>query len=200
MYDIAPAQEGYDRYIELETGVTYSGGLLIGNVFHPATNELIGGEELDVCIIGNGAILDLQGEQLCISYCDNRLDIDDCVILNGNIRFRGINTYDHQVQPVGTVSHVTFYQPHDYGVRLQGAGAGVTLEWNLAVDVVETGFEWIYTTGYESSWLPTGSSFAPSGQPGFYGVPEVNDNWTFHSDSLLNADPMTHFVLLCEYG
>ena len=200
MYDLAPAQGVYDRYIELETGVIYTGGLLVGNVFHPVTNELVGGEEQDVRIVGNGAILDLEGQQLCISYCDNRLDIDDCVILNGNIRFRGINTADHQVQPVGSVRNVTFYQPHDYGIRLQGSGAGITLEWNLAVDVIDTGDEWIYTTGYASSWLPTGSSYAPSGQPGYYGVPVINDNWTFHSDEMLNADPLTHFVMLCEYG
>lgn len=200
MYDLAPAQNGYDRYIVLETGVTYSGGLLIGNVFFPATNELVGGEEQDVRIVGNGAILDLEGEQLIISYSDNRLDIDDCIILNGNIRYRGINTADHQVQPVGSVRNVTFYQPHDYGVRLQGSGDGITLEWNLVVDVIDTGDEWIYTTGYASSWLPTGTSFAPSGQPGYYGVPAVNDNWTFHSDADLNADSLTHFVLLCEYG
>jgi hypothetical protein len=200
MYDLAPSQGEYDRFIELETGVVYTGGLLIGNVFYPATNELVGGEEQDVRIVGNGAILDLQGEQLIISYCDNRLDIDDCVIINGNIRYRGINTFDHQVQPVGSVRNVTFYQPHDYGVRLQGSGAGITLEWNLVVDVIDTGDEWIYTTGYASSWLPTGTSYAPSGQPGYYGVPVIYDNWTFHSDDVLNDDPLTHFIMLCEYG
>ena len=200
MYDLAPVQENYDRYLELETGVIYSGGLLIGNVFNPATNELIGGEEQDVRIVGSGAILDLQGEQLCISYCSNRLDVSDCIIINGNIRFRGINTFDHQEMPTGSVRNVTFYQPHDYGIRLQGAGEEITLEWNLIVDVVNTGWDWIYGTGISSDWLPTGSSIAPSGQPGFYGIPMINDNWTFHSVDSLNADPLTHYVLLCEYG
>ncbi len=200
MYDLAPAQEGYDRYLELETGVTYTGGLLIGQVLDPLTHDLDGAPGNDVRIVGNGAVLDLQGEQLCISYCEGRLDIDDCVILNGNIRFRGINTFDHQAMPTGSVRQVTFYRPHDYGIRLQGAGEDVILEWNLVVDVVETGWDWIYHTGIASEWLPTGASISPSCQVGFYGWPLIADNWTFHSVDSLNVYPLTHYMLLCEYG
>ena len=34
-YDSAPSQAGYDKYLELETGVTYTGGLLIGKYSTP---------------------------------------------------------------------------------------------------------------------------------------------------------------------
>jgi hypothetical protein len=51
-------------------------------------------EGVDVKLVGNGAMIDLQGEQICMSYCSNRLDIEDCVIINGNIRFRGDNPHE----------------------------------------------------------------------------------------------------------
>lgn len=71
----------------METGVVYTGGLLVGPVLSPITWDLEGEEGLDVCIVGNGAILDLQGEQICLSYCSNGLDVEDCTVLNANISF-----------------------------------------------------------------------------------------------------------------
>ncbi len=199
-FEAAGPRNGYDRYVELQTGVTYTGGLVIGPILSPIKHDLIGSPGEDVRIEGNGAILDLEGQQLCISYCENRLDIDDCVVLNGNIRFRGINTADHVAIPQGSVRHVTFWRPQDYAVRLQGAGEGILLEWNLSVDAIDTGYDWIYTTGISNSWLPTGTSFALSGQSGFYGTPVVQHNWTFFSVPRENVVPLRHFSLLCEYG
>ncbi len=195
-YELAGPREGYDKYVELETGVTYTGGLLIGPILSPITHQLDGEAGRDVRIAGHGAILDLQGSQLCVSYCRNRLDIDDCVILNGNIRFRGISTFDTLALPTGSVRYVTFYKPHDYGVRMQGSGDGILLERNLVVDAVNTGWDFIYTTGIPSDWLPTGTSFAGSVQIGLYGFPMMRENWTFHSNPLLNAQPLSHFSFL----
>ncbi|NQV18154.1 MAG: hypothetical protein HQ534_06400 [Armatimonadetes bacterium] len=200
VYEAAPASAGFDKYLELETGQIYTGGLLIGKILDPISYELEGEEGQDVRIKGNGAILDLQGKQICISYCDNKLDIDDCIIINGNIRYRGINAGNIIQIPTGFVRYITFYRSHDYGVRLQGSGEDILLERNIVVDAVNTGYDYIYTHGISSDWLPTGASFGISIQYGFYGIPDVIDNWSFHSDEEINADLLNHFVLLCEYG
>jgi hypothetical protein len=198
MYDAAPAAQGYDRYIELKNGVVYTGGLYIGKTFNRITAEFEGGEGEDVCIVGNGAVLDLLGGEICISYCTKRLDIDDCVIVNGNIRFRGIEDGAFVAKPKGSVTYVTFFRPHDYGVRVFFCGNGILVQRNIIVDAVDTGPDFLYLSGYASSYLPTGHSVAFSGMG--LGFPMVADNWSFHSDPAANADPMRHFSLLCEYG
>jgi hypothetical protein len=199
-YEAAGPGPGYDREIVLETGAVYLGGLLVGPILSPVTWDLEGEPGQDVHIVGNGAILDLRGEQIAISYCENRLDIEDCIILGGNVRFRGINTSDHVAIPKGSVRYCTFFRPHDYGVRLQGAGAGITIERNIVVGAVDTGFDYIYTTGISSEWLPTGTNISMSGQSGFYGTPVVRENWSWHDDPGANATPLAHFSFLCEYG
>jgi len=197
-YDAAPAKNGYDRYVELETGATYTGGLHIGLTFNRITAEFEGEGE-DVRIKGNGAILDLEGAEICISYCDNRLDIDDCVILNGNIRYRGVAS-SLNVQPVGWVRYVTFYKPEDYGVRIFGAGTGITLHRNLCVDAVCTGGDFMYLNGTINEWLATGGSFTFSAFTGTYGTPVITENWSYHEDLEANGDPLRHFPMICEYG
>ena len=200
IYDAAPSYGGYEKFLELETGVTYTGGLLIGRVFDPITSELSSEEGKDVRIVGNGAILDLQGEQICISYCTNKLDIDNCIIINGNIRYRGINLPPEEIFPTGYVKYCTFYKPQDYGIRLQGAGGNITLERNIIVDAVDTGLDFHYLHGSSLEWLPTGSNFAISIFYNTYGVPVLLDNWSYHNDTSVNADTTKHFVALCEYG
>jgi hypothetical protein len=195
-YINATAANGYDKYIELETGVTYTGGLLIGQVFDPITFTLVGEEAGNVFIAGNGAILDLQGEQICYSYTDQRFDIEDCIIVNGNIRFRGDGGLFPIQLPQGSVRYVTFYKPHDYGIRLQGAGEGIEIERNLIVDVVDTGNDYVIYSGFSHFWLPTGTSISVSIQTGAYGYPNPTENWTFHSDNRENEDPLTHFSML----
>ena len=196
-YEAAPAAEGYDRFLVLETGVTYTGGLLIGRVFSPVTNRFIMEEEgLDVRIVGNGAILDLQGEQICLSYCDNRLDLEDCVIINGTVRFRGDNDPGLAIRPRGSVRHVTFYQPHDYGVRMQGAGAGILVERNIVVDAVDTGLDFIPSNGFPAELIPTGTAISGSVQMADYGVPDIRDNWTWFSEPRDNDIPLHHFSFL----
>ncbi|MCD4818498.1 MAG: T9SS type A sorting domain-containing protein [Candidatus Cloacimonetes bacterium] len=85
VYEIAESDSIYDKLVILETGVTYSGGLLIGKLYNIENGDFEGDGGLDVKIQGNGSILDLDGQEICISYCSSRLDIEDCVIINGNI-------------------------------------------------------------------------------------------------------------------
>ncbi|RLI62992.1 MAG: hypothetical protein DRO88_10975 [Promethearchaeia archaeon] len=200
IYQTAPAQGVYDKYLVLETGVTYTGGLLIGKIFDPVIADLSGPEGLDVRIEGNGAILNLEGEQISISYCNNKLDIDNCIIINGNIRYRGINNPTGTEIPTGYVQYCTFYQPQDYAIRLQGAGDDILLERNIFVDAVDTGDDFTYLTGVPMEWLPTGSNVAISIFYGTYGIPILLDNWSYHSDEEINVDSTRHFVELCEYG
>lgn len=199
-FEIAGSQAGYDKYLELETGVTYTGGLIIGKILDPELDELVGNEGLDTRIAGNGAILDLQGEEICISYCNNVLDIDNCIIINGNIRYRGLVDGDFTPIPEGFVEYCTFYQPHDYAIRLQGAGNNIRLERNIFIDALDTGFDFTYISGSSAEWLPTGSNVAISLFYGTYGIPELLDNWSYHTKEDNNNDLKKHFVQLCEYG
>ncbi len=200
VYETAPAQGAYDKYLVLETGVTYTGGLLIGKIFDPIIADLSGPEGLDVRIEGNGAILDLEGEQISISYCNNKLDIDNCIIINGNIRYRGTNNSLGEEIPTGYVQYCTFYQPHDYAIRLQGAGDDILLERNIFVDAVDTGDDFTYINGASMEWLPTGANVAISIFYYTYGIPTLLDNWSYHSNEEINIEPTKHFVELCEYG
>jgi hypothetical protein len=196
VFENAGPANGYDKYLELETGVVYEGGLHIGNVYSGISFTVEDDRGMDVKIVGNGAILDLQGEQICLSYCSNRLDITDCVILNGNIRYRGMNNDFYQLHPVGTVSYVTFYKPHDFGVRLQGTGDGVTIENNICVDAINTGDDFTYTNGLPSDWIPTGTSYSGSLQTGFFGIPVIQNNWSYFSDPHMNDEDLHHFSML----
>jgi hypothetical protein len=196
-YDRAGPRDGYDRWVELEPGVVYTGGLQIGPSLWPHSGNFVGEPGCDVRIVGHGAVLDLQGQRICVSYCTNRLDLDDCVVLNGDVRFRGFTGDEFNLVPVGSVRHVTFYRPEDYGVRLQRCGAGILLERNLVVDAVDTGPDFIYTHGAAHDRLPTGASFSSGVTEG---AATVRENWSWHSDPAANADPLRHFSFLCEYG
>lgn len=198
MYDAAQPGGGYDKYVVLQTGVVYTGGLYIGKTFNRITAEFEGDEEKDVRIEGNGAILDLRGGEICISYCDNKLDIDDCVVINGDIRYRGVESGTLIAKPTGSARYITFYKPHDYAVRIYGCGNNILVERCIFVDAVDTGSDFLYITGYSNDWLPTGASVAFSGLG--YGFPFIKDNWSFHGDPVANADPLRHFARLCEYG
>ena len=199
-FDSASPQGDYDKYMELNTGEVYTGGLLIGKVFDQPTSSLYGEEGLNIRIQGNGAILDLQGSEICISCCENYLDIEDCIIINGGIRYRGMDNSMFDQRPWGSVRYVTFFQPHDYGVRLQGTGQNITVERNIIVNAVDTGRDFIFTTGISTDWLPTGVSIALSAFTGIYGPPVIEENWTFHTDPDGNNDPLLHIIQLCEYG
>ena len=195
-YDAAGPGAGYDKYVVLNTGATYTGGLWIGGSFNRITAEFEPGGE-DVRIVGNGAILDLQGGEICIAYCNDRLDLDDCVIRQGNVRFRGYHDAHTTLNPQGSVRYVTFYGPDDYAVRLYNTGDGVLLERNLVVDVVDTGPDFVYLAGVPLDWLPTGTAFSLDANTAGR---DVFHNWTYFTDPAANADTLRHYHQLCEYG
>jgi hypothetical protein len=197
MYEAAPDSAGYDRYLVLETGVVYTGGLLIGPTWEDDENVFNDKElALDVMIEGNGAILDLRGERICISFCANRLDIQDCIITGGEVRFRGTNTIDLDRTPEGSVRYCTFWRPQGYGVRIEGAGSGILLERNIIADAIDIGLGHMVWNGYEGINLPTGMNVAMSVQTGSYGLPTVLENWTYHKDPKVNEDLLYHFGFL----
>ena len=195
-YDMAEPDGIYDRYLILETGVIYTGGLWIGKTINPQINALEGREGENVFIEGNGAILDLQHTELTISYCENRLDIQDCIIINGDVHFRGESEL-FSATPTGSVNYCTFYNNDDYCFRFMGTGEGVELDHNIFANALETGDEYTYLTGFSMEWLPTGINVGISGQGG---VPDIHDNWSWFSDEEVNADSLNHFAVLCDYG
>jgi hypothetical protein len=200
-YDSAPAQGGYDRYLVLETGAVYTGGLQIGPTWDNDHQQYLDHElGLDVKIEGRGAILDLQGQQICISFCRRRLDIEDCIIINGGIRYRGDLTLEDDIRPLGSVRHCTFWRPHDYAVRLEGTGDRILLERNIVVDAVDTGFDVMLWNGEMGPLLPTGLAFGLSIQFWTSGVPDVLRNWTYFTDPAQNESDLYHYCLLCEYS
>jgi hypothetical protein len=193
MFDQAGPALGYDKYVELDTGVTYTGGLWIGATFNRITAKFEG-TPLAVRIVGHGAILDLQTEEICAAYSTSRLDLEDCIVLNGAVRYRGYKDSEVALLPSGSVRYVTFYKPMDYGVRLFACGQNILIERNIVVDPVDTGNDFMYLTGFLHPWLPTGSSVALSLAGSF----AIYDNWSYLSDGAL--DPLRHFVILCDYG
>ncbi|MBK8164830.1 MAG: hypothetical protein IPK64_02580 [bacterium] len=196
-FEAAPARDGYDRYLELETGRVYTGGLQVGPTWDDDHARFEDAElGLDVMIAGNGAILDLGGQILRISFCGNRLDVQDCILLGGGIRFVGDNDTARDRTPEGSVRYCTFHRPEDYAVRLQGVGAGVTCERNLVVDPVDTGPDVTIWAGIAGANLPTGLAFGMSVQTGAFGLPIVRENWTWHTDPRTNGDPLHHFGFL----
>ena len=195
-YEMAEPDGIYDRYLILETGVIYTGGLWIGKTINPQINALEGREGENVFIEGNGAILDLQHTELSISYCENRLDIQDCIIINGDVHFRGESEL-FTATPTGSVSYCTFYNNDDYCFRFMGTGDGIELNNNIFANALETGDEYIYLTGFSGEWLPTGINVGISGQGGY---PSIHDNWSWFSNEETNQDSLNHFVVLCDYA
>jgi len=196
VYDSSGVQGEYDRYLILETGIIYTGGLWIGKTLNTQTNHLEGMDGEDVFIEGNGAILDLEGSELTISYCNNRLDIQDCIIINGDVHYRGESAL-FQAKPEGVVSYCTFYNNDDYCFRFMGTGEDMVLHHNIFTNAKETGDEYTYLTGFSMEWLPTGINVAISGQGGY---PGYHDNWSWFIDETANADSLRHIAVLCDYG
>lgn len=199
-YKEASGNENYDKFVQLETGVTYTGGLYVGRTFNRFLNEYLGDEGEDIFIQGNGAILDLQGAELCISYTDKRLDIENLIVINGNIRYRGVNNTDIVAMPTGSVRYCTFYKPQDFGIRLYGCGENILLERNIVVDAIDTGDDFMYITGNSMEWLPTGINYAISGQIGTFGLASLVDNWSYFSQTEANENLVDHISFFCEYG
>jgi len=200
VYDAAGSQNGFDKWLDLNCGETYTGGLLIGKVSAPYNSNLFGLNGKNVKINGNGAVLDLQGTEIAISFCQNRLEIENCIIINGGVRFRGdiLSTPEGMVdlKPTGLIEHVTFFNAQNFAVRLSGAGEGITIKRNLLVNSIETGTDFSIYNGQSEPNLPTGINCAFSVNAGSFGYPVLTENWSFHARDSYNSDPLYHFALL----
>ena len=189
MYDNAESGNGYYKYIVLDQNITYTGGLEL--------EALNGDPHQDVAIIGNGAIIDMDSSLILFSNIAGRLDVENCVIVNGQIRYKSHDVYasPDSIQPTGSVKHVTFYHAYSYAIRLQGTGEGILLERNLVSSTVDTGNE------NQSGNMPTGMSYAFSVTEGSFGTPEILDNWSFKSswESPMTGDSGDYWKL-CETG
>jgi len=182
-YQEASGDADYEKVIQLETGVTYTGSLYLGRTFTPFINEFIGQDIGDIKIAGNGAILDLEGGELTFAYTTSSLDVENLIVINGNIRYRGVNNEEIVALPSGSIRYCTFYKPVDFAIRLYGCGENILIERNIAIDASSTGDDFMYLTGRAMDYLPTGINFAFSGQIELFGIPEIIDNWSYHSQT-----------------
>ncbi len=199
VYDNAEGTALYDKVLILNTGQVYTGSLLIGGLYNHIPGTFTDTLGANVNIIGNGAILDLQGGFITIQYTDKRLDISDCVIINGGVKFRG-STEGTNLIPQGSVSHVTFYHAEDYAVRIHSAGQGISITNNIFVDTYSTGDDFVNYTSESLEWLPTGHNLVSTIFIETYGPPTVSDNWSYFSDWRANEIAMNHYGLFCDYG
>lgn len=176
MYDNATAGTGFDRIIELESGVTYTGGLEVDGATDGAAS---------LKIIGNGAILDMEGEKLFFGNTGKSFDIKDLAVINGFFHFSG-----QSAQPNGIVKFVTFYNPISYGVKMEQVGGDkITLERNIVVGATDTGT-------FNNTGHPTGISFGLDKDFPFDGV---KDNFSFEPGTTY-ADVDGNFVKLWATG
>lgn len=194
VYDNSQGTALYDRVLVLNTGEVYRGSLLIGGIYNHIAGTFTDTLGENVSIIGNGAILDLEGCFITNQYTNKRLDITDCVIINGGVKFRG-STEGTNLIPTGSVSYVTFYQAEDYAIRIHSAGAGISISNNIFVDTYSTGDDFVNYTSETLEWLPTGFNLVTTIFVPTYGAPIISDNWSYFSDWRLNQEPMRHYGL-----
>jgi hypothetical protein len=121
VYDAAGPREGYTKYLELDAGANYTGGLTI-----PAGDI--------VCIKGNGATIDLQTSTIQIQVKGTKLDMDHCVVKNGGLASAGYTQGAlNFVGSSGNVVNNTFYG-NTIGIRVYATGPGaVTVMNNIVV-------------------------------------------------------------------
>ena len=121
VYDAAGPQGEYTKYLQLDAGATYTGGLTI-----PAGDI--------VCIKGNGAIIDLQTSTIQIQGKGLKLDVDHCIIKNGGLASAGYTQGALSfLGSSGNVINNTFYG-NTLGIRIYSTGPGaVTVMNNIIV-------------------------------------------------------------------
>ena len=124
-YFQAEGNAEYEKILQLTSGVTYTGSLYLGRTFVPFINQISGEDIGNIKIEGNGAILDLQGGELTFAYTESRFDVENLIIINGNIRYRGMNNEEITAMPTGSVKYCTFFKPKDFAIRLYGCGDGI---------------------------------------------------------------------------
>ncbi|MBN2828968.1 MAG: hypothetical protein JXR56_01470 [Candidatus Cloacimonetes bacterium] len=199
-YDLAIPANGFDKYITLQTGETYTGGIYIGQTFDDETDSFVGDYGLSTKIIGNGAVLDLQHEEITVAYTEARFEISDCVIINGNIRFVGNDSGVNNLYPSGLVEYVTFYNTDDYGIRTLACGNDITIRRNIFFNAIYTGDDFLQYNSQVNEFLTTGVNVAISQQNTYNPIAQIYDNWSFFSRDSINQDDLYHFSMFCDYG
>ncbi len=126
-YTSAGPLNGYAKYVELSSTVTYTGGLTI-----------LGGEA--VCIRGNGATVDLQHGMIHVGGAGTQLDIDHCVLVNGGDPVYGPGqSAINFVASGGSVVNNTLHA-NTVGVRVYQTAAGsVSVKNNIFSDNTQAG-------------------------------------------------------------
>ncbi|MBN1969128.1 MAG: hypothetical protein JXR48_08000 [Candidatus Delongbacteria bacterium] len=199
-YQKALPEGDFDKVLHLESGKIYIGGLYLGGVYNFMTLQYEYGSNDKVLIEGNGAVIDLMGEEISIAYCEGSLNVENCVILNGNIRYSGAtDDIGNHIQPSGSVSNVTFYEPHDYGVRIYRSGTDIFVSKNIIIDPINTGNDFHHLNSNPMYWLPTGFSIDRSIFPQ-YGQPWITENVSFFSNPIFNYENINHYVMMCDEG
>lgn len=186
VFDNASSGSGYDKYIELDPTEVYTGAFTVDG----AEDD----PDMAIKIEGNGAVIDMEGETLIYANVSKPLIIEDCVIMNGQIRLYGNEyhpLYGTLPQPKATIEYVTFYKSHDYAIRILTAGSGITINRNI-----------IHSTQPQGSAhpnLPEGPAIAFSLFPMFYGSPAVTDNWSYKS-TISHSGQVGAYWELCDTG
>ncbi len=199
-YDAAGSGEGFDKLVVLQQGVTYYGGLHLGQTFDNETDIFYGDFGVNTKIIGNGAVIDLQHERIMIAYTDIQFEILDCVIINGNLRFYGNSSSGSEIYPSGLVEYVTFYNNDDYAIRTLACGNDITIRNNIFFNAVNTGDDFLQYNSEQNVFLTTGANFAISYQGTSNPASQIYDNWSYFSRDAINQNPLYHFTLYCDYG
>lgn len=192
VFDSATGNDEYDKVLNLESGNIYTGSLFIGGWYNQISGTFHDTLGVNVKVEGNGAVIDLQGGFLCIQYTSKRLDITNCVIINGCVKYRGASLGGDLI-PEGSVTYCTFYNCEDYAIRLHQSGGGVTISHNIVMDSYSTGFDFANFNSLYLESMPTGHNIVKSIFDNEYGSPIITENWSYFTDERKNSIDMFHY-------
>jgi hypothetical protein len=122
VYDGAGPADGYDKFLILDPANTYTGGLWI----HFGVK---------CCIRGDGAEINLQHSGVRVQDAGSLLDIDHCIVRNGQMGLQYLNNAS------GTVRNNTVVE-NDYGIVSQGASTQMRIENNIVTGNAVYGLYW----------------------------------------------------------
>jgi parallel beta-helix repeat protein len=169
------SNEGYDKYVVLESGMVYEGGLDLESLGSASTK-----------IVGNGAVINLQGEKIKgDKYSSDELSIYNAAIINGSIVYEGSGSD----APYGTLENLTIYNSKGYGIRIQSAGENIVVKNSIIAESRLNG---------GGGNLPDGINIAFSIFQ-THGVPEIMNNYSYHTGSP-TGNYSVHYSRLCDTG
>lgn len=171
VWDSSTSNGEFEKYLVLNAGETYTGGLVLSSEFDT---------DKPTKIVGKGAILDLENEKILIDRVDGAgFAIEDCVITNGGIEFK---SFYGDIYPKGDIKYITFYEPLEYGIRMNSSGEDISVTKSIFHSAV-----WNGGTGFS----PDGINVAIESSD-LYGTPDIIDNWSYHIGEPM-GDYSVHF-------